>query len=210
MNDTATATAATPNANNLELNQGDNFIFGVDVSGSMQSSDCPGGLTRIAFLKEKVVQFTGEASKYDPDGIDILAFGHQITAYEKITAEKAAETVSKLNADEAATQTHLLISKAYEMHKAGGYEQTVLFIATDGDPTDKQAVKDAIVKITNDVKDEREFNISFLTVGKISDSLDKYLTSLDDDLKGAKYDIVDVKRLEEVDFLSAFVGALND
>lgn len=42
------------------------------------------------------------------------------------------------------------------MHKQGGYEQTVLFVATDGSPSDREAVKKAIVDITNDVKDERE------------------------------------------------------
>ena len=31
---------------NLELNKGDNFIFAVDVSASMQTKDC-NGLSRI-------------------------------------------------------------------------------------------------------------------------------------------------------------------
>lgn len=207
---TATATAQAINTNNLELNQGDNFIFGVDVSGSMEAGDCPGGMKRIEFLKEKVIQFAQEASKYDPDGIDVLAFGQKVTPYEKVTADKAQEIISKLRANEAATMTHDLILKAWDMHKAGGYEQTVLFIATDGEPSDREAVKKAIVEITNKVNDEREFNISFLTVGNISASLSAFLTGLDDDLKGAKYDIVDVKALEEVDFLTAFAGALND
>lgn len=198
------------NPNNLELHVGDNFIFGVDVSGSMENNDCPGGLTRIEYLKEKTTQFAVEASKYDPDGIDVLTFGHQVTVFEKVTAEKAASLIAGFKATECATQTHLLINKAWELHKAGGYEQSVLFIATDGDPTDKEAVKKAIIDITNQVNDEREFNISFLTVGVVTSALSKYLVGIDDDLKGAKYDIVDVKPLEEVDFMTAFIGALND
>lgn len=210
MNNTALATTQPINTNNLELNQGDNFIFGVDVSGSMAATDCPGSMSRIQFLKEKTIQFAQEASKYDPDGIDVLTFGHEVKAYEKITADKAAELINRFGAVESATMTHELIRKAWDLHKAGGYEQTVLFIATDGSPTDRDAVKKVIVDITNKVGDEREFNISFLTVGTIASDLAAYLTSLDDDLKGAKYDIVDVKRLEDVDFLSAFAGALND
>ena len=208
-----TQTAAAPDmAQNLELNKGDNFIFAMDVSGSMQMSDCPGNMTRIEFLKEKVTQFANEASKYDPDGIDVLAFGHQVTPYEKVTAEKAASTIKTLSAKESATQTHLVIKKAWDLHKAGGYQQTVLFVATDGEPTDRAAVAQQIRDITHAVKDEREFNISFLTVGKISADLSTWLTQLDDNLvtAGAKYDIVDVKSLEEVDFLTAFDGALND
>ncbi len=204
------AAQLAPSADQLELNVGDNFIFGVDVSGSMQSSDCPGGMRRIDYLKEKVIQFAEEASKYDPDGIDVLAFGHNVTPYEKVTAEKAKEVISKLQANEGATQTHLLIQKAFEMHKAGGYPQTVLFVATDGSPSDPNAVKKAIVDISHKVANDKEFNISFLTVGHIDSALRAFLTQLDDDLKGAKYDIVDVKELESVDFVSAFVGALND
>jgi len=182
----------------------------VDVSASMQTADCPGGSTRINFLKEKTIQFAREASKYDPDGIDVLTFGHQVTPYKNVTADKASDIIGALKAEEGATMTHLLIQKAWDLHKAGNYEQSVLFIATDGDPSDKEAVKSAIVDITQKVGDEREFNISFLTVGNISPALQAFLTGLDDDLKGAKYDIVDVKRLEEVDFITAFVGALND
>lgn len=198
------------NANNLELNRGDNFIFGVDVSASMGANDCPGGQTRIDFLKEKVKLFATEASKWDTDGIDVLTFGHQVTPYLGVTGDKAGEIIGKLAANEGSTDTAALIRAAYKLHKEGQKEQTVLFIATDGEPNDKDAVKQAIIDITHDVKDEREFNISFLTVGKISPGLSAWLTALDDDLKGAKYDIVDVKELGSIDFMSAFMGALND
>lgn len=195
---------------NLELNQGDNFIFGIDVSGSMQTADCPGGLTRIEFLKEKVIQFAGEASKYDTDGIDVITFGQQLTNFDGVNGDKAKEVIGKLKAQESATFTDKLITAAYKKHKDGGYKQTVLFVATDGEPSDKAAVKKAIVGITQELKDEHEFAISILTVGQPSGDLTDFLNSLDDDLKGAKYDIVDVKKLEEVDFVSAFSGALHD
>jgi hypothetical protein len=209
-----TTNPATSNAGDqLELNKGDNFIFGVDVSGSMGATDCPAGMSRINFLKEKVIQFAEEASKYDPDGIDVLTFGHAVTPYEKVTADKARELISKFSANEGSTDTAGLIRKAWELHQKGGYPQTVLFIATDGAPADRDAVKREIVKITKAVKDEREFNIAFLTVGNIDPSLQTFLTDLDDNLTtkdGAAHDIVDVKALADVDFMAAFMGALND
>lgn len=198
------------NTNNLELNKGDNFIFAIDVSGSMGATDCPGNMSRIDFLKEKVVLFAQEASKWDEDGIDVLTFGHQINKYQGVTSEKARTVISGLTANEGATNTAQVVQEAYALHKAGGYEQTVLFVATDGSPSDREAVKKVIIDITNDVKDEREFNISFLTVGRIDAGLQAFLTGLDDDLTGAKYDIVDVKELESIDFMGAFMGALND
>lgn len=194
----------------LELNKGDNFIFGVDVSASMQTKDCPEGLTRIEYLKEKVITFAREASQWDEDGIDVLTFGQAVTEYRGVTGDKAADVIGALKANESTTHTHQLIEKAYKLHKAGGYKQTVLFIATDGEPSDQGAVKKAIVDITKQLDDEHEFAISFLTVGHIGPSLEAFLDGLDDDLKGAAYDIVDVKALESVDFLQAFSGALHD
>lgn len=194
----------------LELNKGDNFIFGVDVSASMQSKDCPGGLSRIEYLKEKVVVFAREASQWDEDGIDVLTFGQQVTEYRGVTGDKAADVIGGLKANEGTTHTHQLINKAYALHKAGGYKQTVLFIATDGEPSDRGAVKAAIVDITKQLADEHEFAISFLTVGHIDSSLQSFLDGLDDELKGAVHDIVDVKALESVDFMQAFSGALHD
>lgn len=198
------------NANNFELNKGDNFIFAIDVSGSMGAGDCPGGMTRINYCKEKAKLFATEASKWDTDGLDVLTFGHQITPYLGVTGEKANEIIGKLAANEGSTDTAGVIEAGYKLHKQAGKEQTVLFVVTDGEPNDREAVKKAIVNITNDVKDEREFNISFLTVGKINDGLKSFLTDLDDNLKSAKYDIVDVKELESIDFMAAFMGALND
>lgn len=194
---------------NLELNQGDNFIFGIDVSGSMQTGDAPGGLSRIDYLKEQVIAFAKEAAKYDTDGIDVLTFGHTVTHYPGITSQRAEEVISKLRATEGATNTHLLIERAYALHKDGGYQQTVLFIATDGSPSVPHLVKDVILSIAKQLQDEREFAISFLTVGSIDPGLQFFLDSLDD-LKGAPCDIVDVKKLEEVDFMNAFLGAVHD
>jgi Mg-chelatase subunit ChlD len=199
------------NANNFELNKGDNFIFGLDVSGSMAATDTPTGQSRIEYAKEKAIQFANEASKWDEDGIDLITFGHQLTPYLNVTAATASEVIGGLKATEGSTDTAGLIRAAYARHKEiGATENTVLFIVTDGAPNDKEAVKQAIIDITNDIKDEHEFAISFLTVGNIDAALQAFLTGLDDDLTGAKHDIVDVKALDQVDFITAFVGALHD
>jgi uncharacterized protein YegL len=193
---------------NLELNKGDNFIFLFDVSGSMSAGDTPSGATRIEYLKEKLGTFIEEAGKYDEDGIDLVTFGHAVTVKPKLTPANAKEVLATLKANESSTATDKAIQKAYEMHKAGGYAQTVVFVATDGAPNDKAAVKDVIRAIASEIKDEHEFAISFLLVGK-DDGIRAFTKELDDDLK-AKHDIVDVKELDEVDFIGAFAGALHD
>lgn len=193
----------------LELNKGDNFVFCVDVSASMQTKDC-GGRSRIETLKEKVILFAREASRWDTDGIDVLTFGQTITEYPNVTGDKASDIIGALKANEAMTDTASVIARAFAMHKAGGYPQTVCFLATDGAPSDRDAVKREIVRISKELRDEHEFAISFLTVGSIDPALQEFLSALDDDLKEAAFDIVDVKALADVDFLQAFAGALHD
>lgn len=194
----------------LELNKGDNFIFAIDVSASMQATDTPSGQQRIEYLKEKVNVFIGEAAKWDEDGIDIVLFGHAVRTEKGVTPEKAKEIIAPLKADQGSTDTAGAISAAWKAHKDGGYKQSVLFLATDGEPNDEQKVFTTIADITQQLTDEHEFAISLLTVGKPGAGLQAFLTKLDDALPGAKHDIVDVKALDEVDFMAAFAGALHD
>lgn len=197
------------NPNNLELNKGDQFIIGLDISGSMGTTDCPGGMSRINYTLETLKTFVREAAKWDPDGVSFYPFGVQCHAYPDMLPDAIDAKLVGIKL-EGATMTHLAIQAAYAEHKRKSNEQTFLMVFTDGEPSDPDALKKAIIDITNDVKDEKEFRIAFLTVGVRSTNLDAYLTALDDDLTGAKYDIVDVKRIEDVDFMAAVDGALND
>lgn len=193
---------------NLELNQGDSFIFLIDVSGSMAVNDTPTGQSRYDFAKEKAIAFCKVADQYDTNGISIYRFGHAVTQFKDITSDKI-DDVFKAGPNEMSTDTAGAIRAAYAEHKAAKNEQTFVIVVTDGTPNDANALKRVIVEITQDVKDEKEFRITFLQVGKDAAAA-AFLASLDDDLKGAKYDIVDTKRLEEVDFMGAVAGALND
>jgi len=198
------------NSNNLELNQGDDFIIAIDVSGSMANTDCPGGLSRFQFALEKTKLFAHEAAKIDTDGVSIYRFGHQITKFSDITEDKLDSTIASAPPNESATLTHEVIAAAYQEHVERKNEQTFLLIITDGSPTDPGAVLSTIAGITQKMKDEKEFRIQFLTVGNIDAPLQNFLTKLDDALPGAKYDIVDVKPLADVAFMAAVAGALND
>lgn len=203
---------ATINAANLELNKGDDFIVALDISGSMQANDCPGGMSRTAYSLEQFKTFATEAAKWDTDGVSVYGFGVEVHQFTDVAEGNLEATIQKVKSlpYEGATMTHKVIEAAYAEHKKQNNEQTVLLLFTDGEPSDQTAVFSTIAKITNEVKDEREFNISFITVGQRSSSLDQFLTKLDDAIPGAKYDVVDVKKLEEVDFYKAFDGALND
>jgi Mg-chelatase subunit ChlD len=194
----------------LELNKGDNFIHAIDVSASMQATDTPTGAQRVDYVKETVVTFVGESAKWDEDGVDVFTFGHRISPAFKADASNARSIIDPLRANEGSTDTAGAITAGWKLHRAGGYKQSVLFLYTDGQPNDEAAVFRAIAGITQELKDEHEFAISILTVGTRTPELQAFLTKLDDAVPGAKHDIVDVKALEEVDFMAAFAGALHD
>ena len=198
---------------NLELNKGDQFIIGLDISMSMSNTDCPGGQRRIDYTLESVRTFVAEANKWDPDGVSFYLFGATVHAFRDVQpAEIDTQIAAFKNKLEGATMSHLAIRKAYEEHVEKKNEQTFLLLFTDGEPSDSDAVERTIIEITKAVKDPMEFRIAIITVGERSPSLNQWLKDLDDNLtaKGAKADIVDVKRLEEVDFMTAVNGALTD
>jgi len=192
----------------LELNHGDQFIFLLDVSASMQTTDTPTKQSRYEFAKEKATAFCKIADQFDPDGISIYRFGERVSIHKNITADKI-DSVFSGGANEMMTDTAQALRSAYLEHVEAKSEQTFVIIVTDGTPSDPKTVKEVIADITHRVKDPSEFRISFLQVGNDA-AATKYLAMLDDDLKGAKYDIVDTKRLEDVDFIAAVAGALND
>lgn len=194
---------------NFELNAGDDFIIALDVSASMDVKDCPGGLTRFDYALEKVKVFAHEAAKYDTDGVSIYRFGSDITKFPDITEDKIDLVIGGQPPTQCATLTHEAIQQAYAEHVERRNDQTFLLIITDGQPSNEAAVFSVIAEITHQIKDEKEFRIQFLTVGKQTIALIDFLRKLDDALPGAKYDIVDVKELDKVNFYAAVEGALN-
>lgn len=201
--------AATTSANNFELNKGDQFIVGLDISGSIQAGDCPGNSTRFGYVMETMKVFIAEAAKWDPDGVSFYAFNNALQAFPDMASVADIEAKIATLKPGGGTGTHLAIKAAYAEHKAKKSEQTFLLLFTDGEPTDPAAVQKAIVDITQDVRDEKEFRIAILTVGQRSPALNAWLTDLDDNLPGAKYDIVKVDRLEDVNFDQAVANAID-
>lgn len=203
----------------FELNKGDQFIILLDDSGSMAATDTPSGQSRYQAVMEQLDTFMAEADQWDPDGVSFYLFSHDVRGHANL---HAGDYKSKIPAKPtgSGTCTDKAVRAAYAEHKKGkaaaadpSNYQTFAFLFTDGAPDNGQALKSAIVEITKDVQDEKEFRIAFLTVGKRDAALNTFLTDLDDNLvakDGAKYDIVDVKELKDVDFRAAVEGALND
>lgn len=207
-------------ANNIEINPNCMYTLAGDISASMQTVDAKcAGLNRYQYMLEKFESFIKEAEDFDPDGPTVMLFGENVHVYPNT---KLIDVMGKLSKPsfEGYTNTHLVVQRAYDLHKAEksvlakdgkAHPGTVLFIFTDGQPTNQAALERTIVDIANNIDREDEFNIGFMLVGTITQSLREYLDHLDDGLKGkVKYDIVGTKEIEGITFLKAVHNAVNE
>lgn len=204
---------------NFEIDPNKQYILAGDISGSMDTKDAKcGGVSRYQYMLEKFKSFIKTAEDFDPDGPTVLLFGENIKVYANTNLEAVDSKLSNA-ALEGFTNTHLAIDEAFSIHckektelaKDGkSHPGTILMLFTDGAPTNRASVARSIAHITQNIESRDEFSLTFLTVGTLASDLQEYLSMLDDNLKGAKYDIVDVKPLEDVNFLAAAKGALTD
>jgi hypothetical protein len=203
----------------IEIDPNMQYILAGDISVSMSDKDplCA-GLDKYQYMLEKFKLFIKEAEDFDADGVTVMLFGEKVTTFRNTKYEDVANKLDKISY-EGYTNTHKVIEDAWALHleekrnlaRDGKlHPGTVLFIFTDGAPTNRAAVERAIVSITKAVDRHDEFNIGFLTVGTIPENLGDWLDALDDDLKEAKYDIVNVSKLEDVNFLKAVSKAVNE
>ena len=74
----------------------------------------------------------------------------------------------------------------------------MIIVFTDGVPDDREAAAKRIVAQANSQANDDDCTVLFIQVGDDA-AATRYLQSLDDDLSGAKFDIVDVKTVAEAD-----------
>jgi len=204
---------------NIEIDPNKQYLLAGDISASMDFKDpkCS-GLTRYEYMLEKFKAFIKISEDYDPDGPTIILFGEHVKVFRNTNLAAVESKLAKIEF-EGFTNTDKVIDEAFKLHKEEKTELkkqgkthpgSVLMLFTDGAPTNRAAVGRSIIEIANAIDNRDEFSIIFLTVGSIASDLQDWLTMIDDNLKGAKYDIVDVKALEDITFLGAVKGALTD
>ncbi len=198
--------------NNLEISLDREYILAGDISISMETTDAKcSGFSRYQYMLEKFKSFIKTSSSFDKHGgCTIMLFGAEVKKYEHANLSMVDTELNNVKF-EPLTRTDKLIEEAFEEHKeeksksaqeGNLHPGTSLFIFTDGDPSSRILLEQAIVKIINTIDRQQEFNITFLTVGSITKGLQSYLKSLCN-IKGVKWQIVSVFQLEKVDFVAA-------
>lgn len=203
-------------ANNVDLSKYD-FELLIDKSGSMSTEDCPGNKSRWDWAKEQTLNVARTMHKYDSDGIVVTFFAGNYKTYENVTPDKV-EQLFKENSPNGSTDTAAALESRLGAYRnranAGTAKPVILAVITDGEPTDRQAVRNTIINHTKWMNDDNQTGISFMQVGK-DNAAQAFLTELDDKLEGegAKFDIVDCKSFDQLENMSveeALIESLTD
>lgn len=187
-----------------------NFDFQIliDTSGSMGSND-PGKIgTRLQRAKESVIGLVGELSQVDEDGLDIIFFGGDtVTHVPGVKSTVDVETAFNRRAS-GSTPTAEALTKAFEI--AGKSDKPdFIIVITDGEPNNRQAVKDVLIKQANNQDTDEELTVLFIQIGDDA-SAASFLAELDDGLHGAKFDIVDTMTQAKADSYPSLAALIND
>lgn len=188
------------------------FIVVIDTSGSMGSPVKPGNdRTRWTAMQESVTAFVRDIEKLDSDGIDVVQLGGGVKSWQGVTSAKVGDLFNGLR---PMGSTPLAEALTEALKLAGKSEKKdFIIVFTDGVPDDKAAAAKVIVDASQKQDTDDALTILFVQVGDDAGAA-AYLKSLDDDLKGAKFDIVDAKTLAEAEQFATtadlIVAAIND
>jgi Mg-chelatase subunit ChlD len=178
---------------NAKLSEYD-FVVVLDTSGSM--GEAWKGSTRYEAMQESVMAFVRDIAKLDSDGIDIVQLGGSVRTWTGAGPEVVKDIFSSM-APRGGTPLAEALEAAFKL--AGKSEKKdFIIVFTDGVPDDKKAAAEAIKRQANRQETDDACTVLFVQVGDDRQAT-AYLKSLDDDLKGAKFDIVDAKTIEEAE-----------
>lgn len=172
-----------------QLAQYDSIIC-VDRSGSM-STPTVRFSSRWEEAKEITAGLASYAAQVDDDGITLISFGGGFKAardvQDGVDAGKVRDLFDQGNPS-GSTPLHDALAAAFGKHFAST-KKSIIFVITDGVPDNTVSVRQEIIKAASKLTEATEIRVLFLQVGD-DQAAGKYLSSLDNELKDAKFDIV--------------------
>jgi len=174
------------------------FRVAIDYSGSMGETDSSTrGLTRWDVMQEDLRQFVRDVYAIDTDGIDLVFFGASIKAFSGVTPETLDGIMMQFS-PRGGTPTTEALQEVFRLARSGASanKKDFTIVFTDGVPDNFESLKRVIIEQANSQTADDEHTILFRQVGN-NEQATKFLKELDDNLKGAKFDIVDSKNYEE-------------
>ncbi len=173
------------------------FYILVDKSGSMgEKSIVMPGKTRWEEAQEFTETFARYAEKTDDDGITVITFAGKPTVYDGVTADKVHEVFTTCQPG-GSTNLAPALEEVFKK-KASAKKKALVMVITDGAANDEAQVKEVITNAANGLNTDDEVGIQFIQIGN-DPAASRFLNDLDDNLKGAKFDIVNSLTHEEAE-----------
>lgn len=144
------------------------------------------------------------AVRADPDGITLFLFSSPTKLHPKFTEITSPQKVEQIFSKEqpgGSTDLAGVLDQAFKDHFKKGHKPETILVITDGVPDSEDKVQRVIKEATFKINSDSELSVSFIQVGD-DNSAGKFLAKLDDNLKGAKYDIVDQLSVEKMKGMS--------
>lgn len=175
-----------------------NFIVAIDTSGSMGEPVKSGSkISRWEAVQESAMTLIRDVEQFDDDGLGLVLFGgSKINSFDGVTADKFREIFST-RSPRGSTPMAQALKEAVNLVNAGR-KPAVVVVFTDGVPDSKADVIDVITQTSNSIESDEDLTFLFIQVGDDAQAK-HYLETLDNDLKNCKFDIVDVKTVDQVD-----------
>lgn len=173
------------------------FVVAIDTSGSMAEPNKAGSSrTRWEAVQETAMTFIRDVQQIDQDGLGLVLFGRQVESFDNVTADKARE-VFAAHGPRGSTPLAEALDAAFALAGKSDKKDFIV-VFTDGVPDDRDAAAKRIIQQANSQANDDDCTVLFIQVGDDA-AATRFLQSLDDDLAGAKFDIVDAKIVTEAD-----------
>lgn len=186
-------------------------IILIDQSGSMGTpSTTLEGRSRWDEAKEFTEQYARFAESVDDDGITLITFNSTPTVYDGVKAAKVSEIFSTTRPG-GSTNLAAALQEAFKK-KFSSTKPAIVLVMTDGEPDSESAVKKVIIEAANRLEKDADLGVQFVQIGD-DEKARKFLADLDDNLKEAKFDIVNALSRVEAEGLTIeqlLWQALND
>lgn len=188
------------------------FVVVIDKSGSMGETDMPGGRSRWDYMQETAIAFCRDIEKIDSDGLGLVLFsGTSIVKEDGVNVAKIKD-VFAANRPGGSTPLAEALEAAFALAGKSSKKDFIICF-TDGVPDDGVKAANVIKKQANSQETDDACTVLFVQVGYDAGAAN-YLRKLDDDLTGAKFDIVDAKTMAEAEKFPStaelIVAAIND
>ncbi|WP_280192122.1 VWA domain-containing protein [Delftia sp. PS-11] len=174
------------------------FTVAIDTSGSMGEPVKAGSsITRWQAVQESALTFIRDIEKIDSDGLGLVLFGGtNVKSFDGVTSDKVREVFAGTSPRGTTPLAEALGQALALAGKSDKKDFVIVF--TDGVPDDRAAAARIIIEASNRQETDDALTFLFIQVGDDAGAT-TYLRQLDDDLSGAKFDIVDVKTVAEAD-----------